>query len=101
MSVDVINCLEKWIVAQYQPHLTLLLDIDPELGFKRAQKRNQHLDRIEQENLSFFSQVRQAYLYRAKEYPERISVIDASRDFESVQAEVKSILDQFIGNHKK
>lgn len=78
-----------------EPHLTLLLDIDPETGFKRRVERT--ADRMEQEGLAFQKEVRQNYLYLADRFPERICVIDASRPLVMVIEEAWTILKKRIG----
>lgn len=84
--------LDHWLVADYQPDLTLLFDLPVEVGLARAASRGEGKDRIEQEKIDFFERVRQAYLARAKEAPERIKIIDANQPPEAVQAAVATCL---------
>lgn len=60
------------------PDLTLLLDIPPELGLSRAQKRGTGGDRFEDEALAFFTRVRARYLALAAAEPRRFHVLDAT-----------------------
>jgi dTMP kinase len=90
-----IRLLDEWIVGKHYPDLTLLLDISPEQGFERTEKRGTEKDRIEQEKLDFFVRVREAYLERAKQDPARIKVIDASKTLPEVEKQVKDVLDEF------
>jgi len=77
------------------PDLTLFLDLDPSVGLKRAQQKDAH-DRLEQEDLTFHHKVREAFLFLAKEEPERFYVIDAEMDvktvFEKAMKEIDSLL---------
>ena len=57
----------------------------------RAQKRGS-LDRFEEEEMSFFNRVRDNYLQRASQEPERFKIIDASQTLEAVQADLKAQL---------
>lgn len=67
------------------PELTLLFDIEPELGLKRiAQNKQREVNRLDLERLDFHRQVRQTYLALAKKYPKRIMVIDASQPLHDV-----------------
>ena len=67
------------------PELTLLFDIEPELGLKRiAQNKQREVNRLDLERLDFHRQVRQTYLALAKKYPQRIVVIDASQPLHDV-----------------
>ncbi len=91
-----IEQLELWLQGQFRPDLTLLLDIDPEVGFKRiAKERGDDLDRIEMESIHFFGRVRQNYLKRAAAFPERFRVIDASKSLKEVEEQLKYALNEF------
>ncbi|VVC75914.1 Thymidylate kinase [Aquicella siphonis] len=96
IAMDYITMLDKWIVGSTYPQLTLLLDIAPHQGFERAEKRGTDKDRIEQEKMDFFVRVRDVYLERAKQDPERIKVIDASVPLFAVENQIRDVLDEFI-----
>lgn len=95
IDINVIAWLEQFVQAQLQPDLTLLFDAPVELGMQRAKKRGA-LDRFENEKLAFFSQVREAYLQRARQYSERIKIIDATQSLENVQNDIQQLLDRVI-----
>lgn len=88
-----IEQLEKMVLGQLQPDLTLLLDVPVKLGLKRA-RRTGKPDRFEVEKQEFFERVRKAYLRRAKRYPERIVVVDAATNQSTVRKKVIAILEQ-------
>ena len=58
------------------PDKTILLDLDPEIGLKRASSRNE-LDRFESENLEFHKRLRKSFLKAAEINPKRFLVINA------------------------
>lgn len=91
LDCKVIAQLEQLVQYGLQPDLTLILDIDVELGLKRAQGRGE-LDRFESETLAFFQQVRAAYHQRVVLAPDRYAVIDAGRSLEEVQDSIDQIL---------
>lgn len=92
---SVIGFLERWVQQGVQPDLTLLLDASPDVGLARARNRGT-ADRFELEQLSFFENVRQAYLDRAAAQPQRIKRVDASGSLEEVQDELARHLDHLI-----
>lgn len=96
IAADKIGLLDKWIVNNYYPDLTILMDVPPEVGLLRAKNRKNSLDRIEQENIDFFVHVRNSYLNRAAADPGRIRIIDASQDLPAVFEQLQAVLDQFI-----
>lgn len=82
--------LRQLTLKDFQPDLTLYLDIDPELGLQRAHARGE-LDRIEKQNIAFFQRTRQRYLDIAATEP-NITVIDASRSLTDVQTQLRAAL---------
>ena len=96
IPVTDIQLLDKVIVKDIYPDLTLLLDLPAELGVARAASRGKVVDRIEAEKVDFFVRVRNAYLERAKEAPGRIKIIDASQSIENVQTQIRHVLDEFL-----
>ncbi|MBA3660502.1 MAG: dTMP kinase [Gammaproteobacteria bacterium] len=96
LSHDEIFHLDRWIVGSHYPNLTLLLDVTPELGLKRAAGRKQGRDRFEQEEYEFFNRVRDTYLQRAEAQPERIKIIDATGTQAQVFVQIKSIMTTFL-----
>jgi len=59
------------------PDLTLILDLPPEQGLKRAKKRGGKEHRFEKFDLTFHRFLRRAFLVIAKAEPKRCVVIDA------------------------
>jgi len=92
-----LRMLERMVLGKRKPDLTLLFDIDPELGLRRTRERGEDNNRFEEETLTFQRQVREAFLARAQAEPERFVVIDASRDAEAVSADVAAALAERLG----
>ena len=84
--------LELWVLADLQPDLTFLFDLDPATAHQRVVQGSPVLDRFEQERGEFFTRVREAYLARAQAEPQRFLVLDALRTPEVIFAEIKSVL---------
>jgi dTMP kinase len=95
LNMERIAGLEQWVLGELKPDLTLLLDAPVEVGRERAGKRSAP-DRFEQERDAFFNRVRETYLQRAKNDPERIKIIDAAGDLASVKCQVKNILAGYL-----
>ncbi len=95
MDEQAIVWLEKFVLGALLPDLTLLLDAPVEVGMERMHKRG-HLDRFEREQQNFFGRVRQAYLDRAKQAPQRFQIVDATQSLEQVQADIRLLLNSTI-----
>ncbi len=93
LGVDNILNVNSFATEETFPDLTLLFDIDPELGMARiAANENREVNRLDLEEMDFHHKVRQTFLDLAKRYPERYVVIDASKDKETVEKEVLDII---------
>jgi dTMP kinase len=86
-----LNILEQWVQQDLQPDLTLLFDVTLEVSRQRL-SNNATLDRFEQEKQDFFQRVRDAYLKRAAQFPERIRVIDSGRTLNEIQVDLETIV---------
>ena len=91
VAMKKLEILEKWVQQGLQPDLTLLFDVPPAVGKKRL-VNNPGLDRIERESEIFFEKVRKAYLQRAKRYPERMHVIDATKSLSVIRKRLEDII---------
>jgi len=87
--------LERFVQGSLRPDLTLVFDLPVEVGLQRAAARGR-LDRFEQEDRSFFDAVRQAYLERAAQAPERYRVIDAAKPLADVQRYLDALLPELL-----
>lgn len=93
LSVATISQLQSMVQGELRPDLTIILDLDPEIGMERALNRGE-LDRFELEQQSFFRSVREGYLNIAEAEPERCTVIDASKPLEDVKLDLLAALEQ-------
>jgi dTMP kinase len=91
LDMQRIEQLEKWVLQDFTPDMTLLLDIPVEQGMERVKSRGKK-DRIELENMDFFERVRQAYIDRSKAYPERIKLINSAKTKEYTSMQIAQIL---------
>jgi dTMP kinase len=90
--------LERTTVGSTMPDLTLILDIDPEEGLRRAGARRGDggADRFEKEALSLHRRRRKAFLDIARREPERCRVVDAARAPEKVAADIASHIRRLL-----
>ena len=86
--------LEAWVHPGFQPDLTLVFDLPPEVAAARVASTGANPDRFEREQRDFFERVRAAYLERARIAPERIRVVDADRTPDAIRAEIAAIVEE-------
>lgn len=91
-SMAAIDALERIVVGQTMPDLTLILDLPPEEGLRRVAARaggeGQEADRFEAMSLRFHQNLRQEFLEIAEAEPWRCAVIDAGQPPEKVAADI-------------
>ena len=91
LPVDWIETLETLVQGAKRPDLTLIFDVPIEIGLARAGRRGA-LDRIESEELAFFERVRVMYQQIASRETDRVVMLDASSDIESVTESMIALL---------
>ena len=99
LEMDRIDTLAEWAHGDLNPDMTVLLDAPAEVGMRRAEKRGE-TDRLESEQMSFYTRVRGRYLALAEREPERFVVIDASEPLEAVQVQIAAQIDHLIQRSK-
>ncbi|MBC3438762.1 dTMP kinase [Pseudomonas sp. BW16M2] len=91
LPVERIAILEAFVQGELRPDLTLVFDLPVEVGLARAAARGR-LDRFEQEGQAFFEAVRQAYLQRAGQQPQRYRLLDAAQPLNAVQQAIDALV---------
>ena len=83
LDLSVISEINSITTSQLDPDLVFLLDIEPELSFRR--KKSDPKDRFERESMEFHNQVRKGYLSLAKSNPKVWNIIDGQRSTEEIR----------------
>jgi dTMP kinase len=87
-----------------EPDLTILLDVDPEVGLARARSRDQEKGtdrdegRFEAEDISFHRAIRKGYLALAESAPQRVRIIDASGSVDDVFDRIRVLLETWFSS---
>jgi dTMP kinase len=98
IPMEKISALEKWLLDDFRPNLTFILDAPVRLALKRTRRRRQ-TDRIENERENFFRKVRRTYLRRAEQFAKRCHVIDASKSLSKIKIQLQEVLAPFIQDY--
>lgn len=94
LDTTLLHDLHRAATGGLVPDLTLLLDIDPEIGLARAGARAGDETRYEQMALAFHRRLRDGYRRIAAAEPQRVAVIDAARGVDAIQADIRSVLSE-------
>src|SRR5688572_26718713 len=96
IPIDFIEKLTELVCGNRRPEITVLLDIEPEIGLTRARARNskraEDEGRFEMEDVRFYTKIRNGYLELAAREPQRIQVINADRSIDEVHKNILQTL---------
>jgi dTMP kinase len=90
-DIEQVRALIHYATGGLVPDLTILLDLDVEVGLKRKQKADEW-NRLDAYTVEFHQRVRAGYLEMVKGEPKRWVVIDAGRSWDAVQEELKEVI---------
>ncbi len=91
LDINEINILNNLATGGKKPDLTLVFDVDVETSMKRVGKEK---DRMESAGIDFHNRVRNGYLELAKQEPDRIKVLDATKTIEEIHEKVVEIVEK-------
>lgn len=91
-DLEQVRALVQYATGGLVPDLTILLDVDVEIGLKRKQKADEW-NRLDAYTVDFHRRVRAGYLEMAGQDPVRWRVVDASREWKSVQEELRKAIE--------
>ncbi|MEP0337667.1 MAG: dTMP kinase [Alphaproteobacteria bacterium] len=97
LGLQRIQALKEDILGDFQPDLTLILDIPVEEGLARAFGRAGAEDRYERMDLGFHTRIRDTFLAIAEAEPGRCAVVDATGTVDDVQREICAAVSHRLG----
>lgn len=93
LGVENILNVNLFATEDTYPDLTLLFDLEPDVGFARiAANKNREVNRLDLEAQAFHIKVRDTFLELSKRYADRYEIIDASKSFDEVYASALTII---------
>ena len=90
-DVEAITQAARIAVGAAMPDLTVILDIDSELGLTRAAREGQ-ADRIESKHIEYHRKVREIFLSLARNQPDRFTVISGEGSVDDIQQQLRNTL---------
>ena len=90
-DIEPLRVLVTFATGGLKPDLTILLDVDVEVGLRRKELKGEW-NRLDAYNLEFHQRVRQGYLRLVQEEPERWVVVDASQPPKQVQSDMRRVV---------
>lgn len=103
LDTNFLRALERVAIAGVVPDLTIILDLPPEEGLRRAHARRDPdapADRFEKEDIAAHEIRREAFLAIADAEPDRCRVVNALRPPAHVAADIRGIVRSFLNKKK-
>lgn len=101
VSKETLQSLYQISVGDFKPDLTIILDIDPEIGLERSFNKAKNMDvkelRFEGRELEFHHNLRKGFLEIAKEEPNRCVVLDADKSIDELHRDIVNVVNQRLG----
>jgi dTMP kinase len=91
-NLEQVRALVKYATGGLTPDLTILLDLDVEVGLKRKTQNEVEWNRMDAYTVEFHKRVRAGYLEMVKQEPQRWVVVNSEQKWEDVQAELKNVI---------
>lgn len=93
-DLEQVRALVKYATGGLVPDLTVLLDVDVEVGLERKKKNGVEWNRMDAHKIEFYQRVRAGYLEMVKQEPGRWVIVDAGMQWESVQEELRKVIEE-------
>ena len=84
--------MNRFATFGLKPRLTIVLDLDPVEGLRRAREKTRRSDRMEAQKTAFYRAVRGGFRRLAHAEPRRVKLVDARASVEEVAAKVWALL---------
>jgi dTMP kinase len=91
-NLDEVRALVKYATGGLTPDLTILLDLEVEIGLKRKTQNEMEWNRMDAYTVEFHKRVRAGYLEMVKQEPKRWIAVNSDQKWESVQEELKRVI---------
>jgi len=96
-DLEQVRALVHYATGGLLPDLTVLLDVNVEIGLKRKQKADEW-NRLDAYTVEFHRRVRAGYLEMVRQEPSRWRVVDAGRAWKSVQEELRKVISSRLAD---
>lgn len=99
IGIDEIYDINTFAIDTHWPDITILLDIEPEIGLQRIMKNRQdEVNRLDLEGLNFHNLVHEGYQIIKEKYASRITLVDGNQTpevvFDSVYKLIKDKINE-------
>lgn len=91
LDSELVEKVSKAAALGLKPELTILLNLPVKLGLSRLEERSGKT-KMDEEPVEFHERVRHGYIFIAQKEPKRVRVVNAARDVDQIQEEIRTIV---------
>jgi dTMP kinase len=93
-DLEQVRALVNYATGGLTPDLTILLDLDVEVGLKRKNQNEVEWNRMDAYTIEFHQRVRRGYLEMVKQEPKRWVIVNSDQKWDEVQAELRKVIEK-------
>jgi dTMP kinase len=91
-NLDEVRALVKYATGGLTPDLTVLLDLEVEVGLKRKTQNEVEWNRMDAYTVEFHKRVRNGYLEMVQQEPSRWVIVNSDQKWDAVQEELRQVI---------
>jgi dTMP kinase len=91
-DLEQVRGLVRYATGGLTPDLTILLDLDVEVGLRRKKQNQSEWNRMDDQTIQFYQRVRAGYLEMVKAEPGRWVVVNSEQKWDDAQAELRKVI---------
>jgi dTMP kinase len=92
-----VSDINQFAVGNVMPDLTVVIDVPTEVSLARIRQRASDLpDRMERENIAFYTKVREGYLLLAQQWPQRVVVVDGTLSPDALDRKIWNEVQRYV-----
>lgn len=92
-----VSDINRFAVGNVMPDLTVVIDVPTEVSLARIRQRASDLpDRMERQNIAFYTKVREGYLLLAQQWPERVIVVDGTLTPDALDKKIWTEVQKYL-----
>lgn len=102
LGIEEVFSINRFAIESQMPHLTILFELDPEIGLNRiASNEQREQNRLDLETLTFHQKVYEGYELLKTKFPERIKTVNANQPVDDVKKDCLKLVRDFLDSNKK
>lgn len=94
LDLDDLHYITRFATDELVPDITFLLDLDARDGINRRTTGGEEMNRMDLQEASFYRRVREGYQALAAAEPDRWVTVDANRDVDEIQRDIRSAVSE-------